>query len=533
MTNYNEKLEQASKQATVFVVVSCMGRLSFLRQTLGTVLSDPTPRYCLVDYSFPEHCGEWIRHSWSTEVQSGRLIIESVAGKTHFNKSAAFNAGARRALAEGAEYICFLDADTIVQHGFFPWLLPQLQQGTFLIAGLRFGYDIPSLTGVLVVSADDFKETTGFDEAFEGWGAEDIEFRVRLHMVHGFRYRDIPPDLLRPIEHSDELRTQFYAEKYQWSSDTRQLARVRAKLTHWERLHPDRIASARRLMYQFPGGTTGEDPMALEAAVRSEPDNPHAVFRLAQLYRGWNRLEAAEELYERRVAMGDAEEEVWWSLFALALIALMQNRSWADVENQLLRAYHYCPKRAEPLCTLAARCRQLGRHSDAYRFASVAITLAEPTDCLMIDKAAYEWGRFVEYAHAAWHTGRFAEALDANRRLLTCNTLPTAERARAMENEAACVEQLACINGQGPASTPVETPDQPSTRLSTLFENIDTSGALEVVFRDHLANIHRLARAQKFRRLLDVGLGVGAAAMHLLDATKGTLVAVDPSKTRT
>src|SRR3954469_164023 len=99
----------------IWAVVPCMGRLAFLRQTLPAFLRQPAMRYCLVDYSCPEGCGAWVERDFPAEVASGRLAIERVAGEAHFHKTRAHNLGARRAVAAGAEVLCFLDADTLVR----------------------------------------------------------------------------------------------------------------------------------------------------------------------------------------------------------------------------------------------------------------------------------------------------------------------------------------------------------------------------------------------------------------------------------
>ena len=121
-----------------------------------------------------------------------------------------------------------------------------------MIVGLDHGHDVRSLTGVLVVAAQDYLRTDGFDETFEGWGAEDIEFRLRLHVVHGLRYADIPLPMLRAIPHAEQLRTEFYKEKDIRKSSKANNAQLLAKILPWEQEHPNRVLTAKRLFFQGP-----------------------------------------------------------------------------------------------------------------------------------------------------------------------------------------------------------------------------------------------------------------------------------------
>jgi hypothetical protein len=230
-----------------------MGRLDFLRRTAGPVLEAPGVGYCLVDYSCPERAGAWLERNHAQAVQSGRLLVERVPERERFNKCEALNVGARRVSGEGARVLCFLDADTLVAPPFFAWLEAHVRDGEFSIADLRpDGSDRPSLTGVLALTARDFATTTGFDQAFDGWGGEDIEFRLRLHVLHGLSFARIPLALLEPLEHDDGLRTRFYPEKDLQASDRTNHVRLVHKLRGWQRGHAPVSASARALFFQGP-----------------------------------------------------------------------------------------------------------------------------------------------------------------------------------------------------------------------------------------------------------------------------------------
>jgi hypothetical protein len=234
-----------------------MGRLSFLQRTVGSAISDPTVNYCLVDYSCPDRSGDWLAERYRAEIRTGRVVVERVTNQRLFQKCKAHNAGAYRALSEGAEYLCFLDADTVVAPNFFEWIRSHVTRGSFLIAGKRpDGSDLPSVTGLLVVHRDAFLQVGGFDESFRGWGGEDIEMRLRLFLLAGLDYVDVPLSLISPLPHGDALRTQFYAEGDIRASNRDNMRYLLRKVTvEWKGRCVRDLASASRLWYG--GGKPG------------------------------------------------------------------------------------------------------------------------------------------------------------------------------------------------------------------------------------------------------------------------------------
>ena len=231
-----------------------MGRLSFLKRTAHRLLAQPHIHYCLTDYSCPDKSGDWFESSFPEAIAQGRAVVERVPGRTLFNKCVAHNAGAARAKREGAEFLCFIDADTIVERGFSEFVVRRMRDDRFLIAALRpDGTDMASMTGLLVVSVARFEKVGGFDTNFRGWGGEDIELRLRLYMLGGIDPVDVPLDFVRPIPHANSLRTRFYDQNSINASNRNNFARIMHKMsTEWAGRSNRPRAGAGRLWYHPP-----------------------------------------------------------------------------------------------------------------------------------------------------------------------------------------------------------------------------------------------------------------------------------------
>lgn len=212
----------------LWVIVTSMGRRSFVERTLASVLSNIDATYCLVDYSCPDQSGRWVREHFPDPCASGQLEVVTSEGHSTFHKAAALNLGARRAIQRGAEYLCFLDADTLVFPGAGTFILENVHPLRFLVA-----LDGRSLFGFLVVPARTFETLGGFDETIVGYGGEDIEMRLRLSLVGGLSYVELPPRLLHGIPHPAELRTRHYAERDPEVTNAKNLSYVRERVRAW------------------------------------------------------------------------------------------------------------------------------------------------------------------------------------------------------------------------------------------------------------------------------------------------------------
>jgi glycosyltransferase involved in cell wall biosynthesis len=180
----------------VSAVVTCKGRLEHLRQTLPLLMALPLRQIVVVDYDCPDGSGPWVAEAFP------QATLVRATDRPHFNASAARNLGAAAATAP---WLLFIDADTRVTPGLWDALVARLAPGVFIVAKPR----VPELCGTFVTARSDFEALGGFDETFQGWGAEDTDFLERLEML-GRRQDFYDASLASAIAHGHDLRMRHH-----------------------------------------------------------------------------------------------------------------------------------------------------------------------------------------------------------------------------------------------------------------------------------------------------------------------------------
>jgi len=222
--------------ADLCLVTTCMGRLSHLQQTLPANSSQPGTASVVVDYSCPQQGGLWV------EQQHPEVRVVRVPGQTLFSISQARNRGAATAQEP---WLCFVDADTILEPGFTEFIRPLLQPGGFYVAQPR----VNELCGLVVCPRDAFLRIGGYDEVIQGYGSEDYDLYNRLERA-GLALRYFPAALARALPHDNDMRTQFYVVKDRLISMTINQLYIQAKLDLMQVLGRPLAVEERRALYQ-------------------------------------------------------------------------------------------------------------------------------------------------------------------------------------------------------------------------------------------------------------------------------------------
>ncbi len=179
------------------------------------------------------------------------------------------------------------------------------------------------------------------------------------------------------------------------------------------------------------GGDRSQDPkkfekdaLVLEKALLEEPNNARYTFYLAQSYRDAGLLEKSLKTYERRVDLGGWNEEVFWSLYQIAMIQEWLNMPEETIRNSYLKAYRYRPTRAEPLFRLAAYYRLKEDYFNGYLYSQFAMRMKQPNNMLFVESWIYDYGSLLEFSICAYWIDRCLEAYDSSNMLLANQKLP-------------------------------------------------------------------------------------------------------------
>jgi glycosyltransferase involved in cell wall biosynthesis len=245
-------------------ITTCMGRLAHLRQSLGQAAAQRDASCVVVDYSCPDRCGDWVERSHP------QVKVVRRQGETRFHATVARNLGAQ---AADAAWLCFFDADVVLDPLFAEAVRPMLQTGCYYVASPWS----KGLTGTMVCSRADFDRAGGYDEVIQGWGCEDTDLYARMRLL-GIKRREFPAHMLRQLLHGDDLRVQFYDVKDMHVSETINQLYMRVKIDLIRRFGEQPSLQQRRAVYERAGTVarlaleTGRDvPMRIEFRRRNMP----------------------------------------------------------------------------------------------------------------------------------------------------------------------------------------------------------------------------------------------------------------------
>jgi tetratricopeptide (TPR) repeat protein len=184
--------------------------------------------------------------------------------------------------------------------------------------------------------------------------------------------------------------------------------------------------------------TYARDIAILERGLIDEPNNARYVFYLAQSYRDCGRLSESRATYERRAQMGGWDQEIWYSLFQVAVLTERLGEYAEKVATAYLRAFQNRPSRVEPLVALAKLHRLRSEFAQAYLYAKHASEMTKPIDRLFVDVATYAWRALDEVAISAYYVGTLeARTVGASAAKALINPsvqIPVAERDRIRAN---------------------------------------------------------------------------------------------------
>ena len=134
--------------------------------------------------------------------------------------------------------------------------------------------------------------------------------------------------------------------------------------------------------------------------------------------------------------MGGWPEEVYYSIYRVAISKALQNKPWPEVQQTFLDAYNYRPTRAEPLFHIAQIYRQkFNMPVLAYMFAKAAMDIPFPKqDILFVPDIVYNFGVLDEVSSTAFYAGHPMVGYIATEKLLKSGMVPAEELPRVQKN---------------------------------------------------------------------------------------------------
>lgn len=206
------------------------------------------------------------------------------------------------------------------------------------------------------------------------------------------------------------------------------------------KIEGDYFLNARTLGARNVGITAVEkytrDAEILEAALVDEPTNTRYMFYLGQSYFDSQQWEKSEKAYLQRAHAGGWAEEVYYSLYRVAICRAMMDKPWPEIQASFLDAFNARPTRAEPLYHIAQVLRtKFNQPAAAFVFARTAAEIPFPKDdILFVANAIYDYAILDELGATAFYAGKPEIGYLACKKLLEEGKIPKSEIPRVQEN---------------------------------------------------------------------------------------------------
>jgi len=197
---------------------TCKGRLQHLRETLPQNMQDnldyPNCKFVVLNYGSPDGMNDYLRETFGGFVAMGKLAVYSFREAGGFQMAHAKNMAHRAGMIERADILVNVDADNFTRPGFARFVAQQFaaHKNAFLWSCQRKDSvdRLPrGISGRIAVTRNQFLKAGGYDEKYDTWGPDDVDFKVRLTRL-GCEPREIDRQYLDAIRHGDKLRFKDY-----------------------------------------------------------------------------------------------------------------------------------------------------------------------------------------------------------------------------------------------------------------------------------------------------------------------------------
>jgi glycosyltransferase involved in cell wall biosynthesis len=177
-----------------------------------------------------------------------------------------------------------------------------------------------------------------------------------------------------------------------------------------------------------------KDAQVLEEALKEDPNNSRYMFYLATSYFNANELSMALKMYEKRVLMGEWDQEVFYSLYSIARIQFILKMPPEIFINSFYKAFYYRPTRSEPLYWIAQHYMNLENFTAAFDVLMIASKIPLSTDAMMVEPIYYHFIIPWMLADCAYMLNKFDLSQNEYQKLLSNPDLPSEIREKVKTN---------------------------------------------------------------------------------------------------
>jgi hypothetical protein len=183
-----------------------MNRLHHIEQTflknINDNISTKNIEFILLDYNSNDGLEEWVRTNCVDHIDSGLVKFFITREPQYFNRSHSRNLAFK--LANG-ELLCNVDADNYLGENFAEFIVDNFSNNKNIF--LTAASNLKDTIGKVCFKKTDFYNVNGYNESFQGYGFEDMEFYARLGNLGLKRINFYEQKFMKVINHQDRERT--------------------------------------------------------------------------------------------------------------------------------------------------------------------------------------------------------------------------------------------------------------------------------------------------------------------------------------
>lgn len=161
------------------------------------------------------------------------------------------------------------------------------------------------------------------------------------------------------------------------------------------------------------------------------PQDPRTAFYLGQTLGELGFCAEAIAIYNRRIALGGWQEEVYESMYRIGTLSDRGGKPWAESQQRFLEAYLHSPHRAEPLYAIALHYYLAGNHALTFLFAHAGSKIPYPEkSVLFVQPDVYRFQLHDLVAISGFYLGDEEKKIGARSAQIVVDACPNDVRAQ-------------------------------------------------------------------------------------------------------